>query len=83
MKYEKVNSKIRALILKNSLIARVKEVRNVGISIYNKMDDWIIFSLKQENDIVLKYVRSMQKSIADKEISNLQPIVISPISVIH
>lgn len=43
------NVKIRALILKNSFISRLKELRLLGTALYNKLDDWIIFGIKREN----------------------------------
>jgi len=47
--YEMKNVKIRALILKNSFISRLKELRLLGMALYNKLDDWIIFGIKREN----------------------------------
>lgn len=71
IEYEKTNAVIRGLILKQNCISRVKELRALGHCLYNKLDDWIIFGIKRENDVVYDITKQFRHHIAKSTQSSL------------
>ena len=61
--YEKKNTKIRALMLKNNCISRLMEIKLLGQAIYNRLDDWIIFGIKRENSVSYDAVKHLRNAI--------------------
>lgn len=51
------NAIIRSINLKNCLISRIKEIRILAKSLYNRMDDWIIFGIKRENETIYDAIK--------------------------
>lgn len=54
---EKKIMKYRLFLLKVVAINRLKEMRTMAKELYNKLDDWIFYSSKSENDAVFELVR--------------------------
>jgi len=54
---EKLIIKYRLFILYTITISRIKELRNMAKALYNKLDDWIIYGIKAENDAIYEQVR--------------------------
>jgi hypothetical protein len=38
------------------LISLIKEIRILALGLYSKLDDWIIYGIKGENDLVYQSV---------------------------
>lgn len=53
---EKKIIRYRLFILYTIAITRIKELRIMAKAVYNKLDDWIIYSLKAENKAVYDQV---------------------------
>lgn len=55
----KVETKIlryRLFVLYTTAVTRVKEMRLMAKALFNKMDDWIIYGIKAENDALYEQV---------------------------
>jgi hypothetical protein len=39
------------------MISRIKEIRVLAEELYNRLDDWIIFGIKRENDITYEAIK--------------------------
>lgn len=57
---EKGICKYRGYILKFSLMSRIKELKMIESALYNKLDDWIIFGLKHENEVIYDAIRLLR-----------------------
>ena len=54
---EKSIIQYRLFVLYTIATTRVKELRIMAKALYNKLDDWIIYSIKTENEAVNEQVR--------------------------
>lgn len=55
----KVESKIiryRLFIIYTTAVTRIKEMRLMAKALFNKMDDWVIYGIKAENDALYEQV---------------------------
>jgi hypothetical protein len=41
----------------------MKELRVIGQALYNRLDDWIIFGIKRENEVVYDAIKHLRNSI--------------------
>lgn len=64
---EKSIIKYRLFLLYSITISRLKEMRLMAKSLYNKLDDWIIYGIKAENDILYEQTKVIKKSIEKTE----------------
>ena len=54
---EKVILRYRFTVIKNMAINRIKEMRLMAKAVYNKLEDWVVYSIKCENDAVYELVK--------------------------
>ena len=54
---EKAIMRYRLYVIKSLAINRIKEMREKAKELYNKLDDWLTYSIKAENDAVFELVR--------------------------
>jgi len=47
---------------------RVRELRSISNVLYNKLNDWIIESLKEENNFILTSVDTFKEFIKNKKL---------------
>ena len=68
IRIEKAIIRYRLYLLKTFAISKIKELRVMANSIYSKLDDWIIFGIKAQNDAVYELVNPRKKfsNILDK-----------------
>mgnify|MGYP006901758861 CR=1 FL=1 len=52
METEIQKTKNRLVLLENMLNSSLREIEYLKISLYAKLDDWIIYGLKNENDAI-------------------------------
>lgn len=64
---EKSIIKYRLFLLYSITISRLKEMRLMAKSLYNKLDDWIIYGIKAENDILYEQTKIIKKAIEKTE----------------
>ncbi|KAL4495175.1 hypothetical protein ABPG72_007282 [Tetrahymena utriculariae] len=60
---EKGICKYRGYILKFTLISRIKELKMIEVALYSKLDDWIVFGLKHENEVIYDAIRTLRQAI--------------------
>ena len=56
---EKVILRYRFTVIKNMAINRIKEMRLMAKAVYNKLEDWVVYGIKCENDAVYELVKHM------------------------
>lgn len=54
---ERAATRYRLYVLKVAAESRVRELRLQANALYNKLDDWIIYGIKYENDAVYEKVK--------------------------
>ena len=64
---EKSIIKYRLFLLYSITISRLKEMRLMAKSLYNKLDDWIVYGIKAENDVLYEQTKILKKSIEKTE----------------
>ncbi len=52
--------------MQHTLISRLRELRTVASALYNRLDDWIIFGIKRENEVTYEAVKQLRSAIANK-----------------
>ena len=53
---EKAIMRYRLYVIKSLAINRIKEMREKAKTLYNKLDDWLTYGIKAENDAVFELV---------------------------
>lgn len=54
------------------ITSRLKEYRVFYHLLVNRMDDWIIFGIKRENDLAYSYIKDIKKFISEAKKSNFK-----------
>ena len=53
---EKAIIRYRYAVIKSIAITRIKEMKSMTKAVYNKLEDWVLYSSKCENDAVFELV---------------------------
>lgn len=52
------------------MASRIREYRVYNQLLLNRMDDWIIYGIKRENDIAYSYIKEIKKAINEAKKSS-------------
>jgi len=63
---EKAIMRYRLYVIKSLAINRIKEMREKAKGLYNKLDDWLTYSIKAENDAVFELTNIMGEAIENQ-----------------
>ncbi len=55
-----IDKRDRLILLENMMNTSLKEIEYLKISLYARLDDWIIFSLKKENDVINQSLKEIK-----------------------
>lgn len=50
-------------VLKDTAISRLKEMRLNAVALYNKLQDWIVYAVKVENEAVNELIAMLRNAI--------------------
>jgi hypothetical protein len=64
---EKAIFRYRVTVIKNMAISKLKEMRFMAKALYNKLEDWIVYSIRAENDAITVITRIMRRAIENQE----------------
>ena len=55
-----IDKRDRLILLEKMMNTSLKEIEYLKISLYARLDDWIIFSLKKENDVINQSLKEIK-----------------------
>ncbi len=62
------------------MVERTLEEKSYYQALVNKMDDWIIFGIKSENDFIYQIYKVIKKSMQEARKSTIKDIHVKPIT---
>ena len=65
------------------MVERTLEEKSYYQALVNKMDDWIIFGIKSENDFIYQIYKVIKKSMQEARKSTIKDIHVKPITEVY